>query len=265
MIGRGVGLLAGSAAAAIAAAGGWYTLFGGAEPPPVSLDQAVQQVQVTPSPTPAGSAAPRATASVVAATLPTSTAAPPATAAPRSDGRPEGKWSIDGGASFVGYRVVEELARIGANTAVGRTSAVTGELTFDGRTVSGLRVTADVRQLKSDDSRRDMFLRRQSLEADRYPEAVFILAEPLPVSATPVEGASLSAVAKGDLTLHGVTKRVEWPVEGRLVGGRLVVVGSLKVPFSDFSIAAPRAPLVLSVEDVAVMELSLVFAPAGGG
>ncbi len=248
-------------ALAAAAGGGWYMMFGAADPPPVSLESAVQQVQVTPSPTPPGPSLPKATASVVAATIPT-TAAPVATG-PRTDGKVEGKWAVDGAASFVGYRVVEELARIGANTAVGRTSAVTGELTFDGRAVPMLRVAADLRQLKSDDNRRDNFVRNQSLQTERFPEAIFTLVEPIPVTTAPAEGATMSATAKGDLTVHGVTKRVDVPIEGKLAGGKLVVVGSVKVALADFGIAPPRAPVVLSVEDSAVLELSLVFTPAG--
>lgn len=249
-------------ALAVASGGGWYVMFGAADPPPVSLESAVQQVQVTPSPTSAGPGLPKATASVVAATIPTPAA--PATTGARADGRLEGTWTVDGAGSFVGYRVVEELARIGANTAVGRTSAVTGELTFDGRAVPALRVTADLRQLKSDDNRRDNFLRGQSLQTDRFPEAVFTLVEPIAVTVSPVEGATVNAVAKGDLTVHGVTRRVDVPIDGKLSGGKLVVVGSVKVAMADFGISPPRAPVVLSVEDSAVLELSLVFSPAAG-
>lgn len=64
--------------------------------------------------------------------------------------------------------------------------------------------------------------------------------------------------------MHGVTKRVDVPVEGKFTNGKLVVVGSTRVAFADFGIAKPRVPLVLSIEDDAVIELSLVFAPAGG-
>lgn len=141
---------------------------------------------------------------------------------------------------------------------------VAGDLSFDGRAVTALRVRADTRTLKTDETRRDNFLRQQGLETDRFPEAVFVLAEPIAVSVTPAEGASMAATAKGDLTLHGVTKRVDVPVEGKLTGGKLVVVGSVTVALADFAIAKPRVPLVLSIEDNAVIELSLVFAPAGG-
>lgn len=263
MGGRGIAVLTGVIGLALAGAGGWWFMFGGSEPPPVSLDQAVSKLQATPTAT---SAAPRATPSVVAATIPSATATPASatpTAAPKSAGSVANRWVVDGANSFVGYRMVEQLANIGANTAVGRTSAITGDLTYDGSSVTALQVKADVRQLKSDDNRRDNFLRNQSLQTAQFPEATFVLAEPVTVSVRPAEGASMSATARGDLTLHGVTKRVAVPLEGKMANGKLVVVGSLRIALADFAISPPRAPVVLSVEDAGVMELSLVFAPEG--
>lgn len=171
-----------------------------------------------------------------------------------------GTWTLAPGASFLGYRVNEELANVGIKTAVGRTSAVTGTLTFDGAAVTAVQVTADTRQLRSDETRRDRALEMQALETARYPSASFVLTAPIRLERVPAEGATVRAIATGDLTLHGVTRRVELPIEGQLQGGRAVIVGSLDVRFADFGIAQPRAAIVLSVEDHAVIELQLVFA-----
>ncbi|MCC6236778.1 MAG: YceI family protein [Dehalococcoidia bacterium] len=263
------------AALVLGGAGVWYFMAGGETPAPVSLDEAASKLGSA-----TGTAQPKATASVVAATIPSSTAtsttsaatataggagSPTATAAPKTaaGSTTASRWTLDGANSFVGYRINEQLAQVGANTAVGRTSTVTGDLNFDGNSVTALQVKADMRQLKSDDSRRDNFLRRSSLETDRLPDATFVLAEPIPVSVQATEGASMRATARGDLTVHGVTKRVEIPVEGKITSGKLVVVGSLPVALADYNIEKPRVPLVLSIEDVGTMELSLVFAPTG--
>ncbi len=264
---RGMAVIGVLGAVLIAGAGAWYAMAGGDAPAPVSLDAAASKLQGSAT----GTAIPKATASVVAATIPNSTAVASATgasaaatptAAAKSEPAAGARWTVDGANSFVGYRVGEQLAGIGANTAVGRTSSVSGDLTFDGRAVSVLQVKADLRQLKSDDNRRDNYLRRSSLESDRLPDATFVLAEPIAVSVAAAEGAAMSATARGDFTLHGVTKRVEIPVEGKITGGKLLVVGSLRVPLADYGIAQPRVPLVLSVDEIAVMELSLVFSPA---
>ena len=58
---------------------------------------------------------------------------------------------------------------------------------------------------------RDGQLGRQGLETDTYPTATFVLAEPIELDAAPAEGQAIAATAVGDLTLHGVTQRVEIP------------------------------------------------------
>jgi hypothetical protein len=53
-----------------------------------------------------------------------------------------GTWSVQA-SSFAGYRVNENLAAFGSRTAVGRTSTLQGSLNYDGKTISGVKVTAD--------------------------------------------------------------------------------------------------------------------------
>ena len=238
------------AAVGLLTIGGWYLFLRGDEPPPVSLDSALQAAGASSAVAGTG-----ATPAIAAATTATGTRA--------SASSPVGRWALEAAPSFVGYRVNEQLVSVGANTAVGRTSTVAGELDFDGSRVTALRVTADLRNLRSDESRRDNFLRQDVLQTARFPDAVFVLVDPIPVTVAPTEGATMSATATGDLTVHGVTKRVAFPVEGKLSGGKLVVVGSTRVALADFAITKPRVPTVLSIEDDAVIELSLVFAPAG--
>src|SRR5688572_1627644 len=119
------------------AIGGGLFILGGGEPASVDLGRAVAAAGGTGSAT---------------------------TAMPSSSSELEGTWTVvDDGTSFVGYRVQEELAGIGATTAVGRTTAVAGSLTFDGEEITAVSIEADVSQLQSDQSRRDMALRQQAL------------------------------------------------------------------------------------------------------
>jgi polyisoprenoid-binding protein YceI len=170
-----------------------------------------------------------------------------------------GEWVISGqGESFVGYRVREELARVGFKTAVGRTTAVNASMFYDGQAITQVSVVADLSQLKSDDDRRENHLKSQSLQTNLYPTATFVLVAPLSVGEVS-EGASLNATALGDLTIHGFTQRVAIDLHGQLVGGLVVIVGSLEIQFADYDIETPNSGLVLSVEDHGVMELQLVF------
>ena len=63
--------------------------------------------------------------------------------------------------------------------ATGRTNNVTASMTIDGTTVSDVTVTADLRDLTSDNSFRDGRIRSDGLESDQFPEAKFVLTEPI--------------------------------------------------------------------------------------
>ncbi len=171
-----------------------------------------------------------------------------------------GRWEVlADGSSFAGYRVEEELARIGATTAVGRSTVLTGSLVFDGAAITEVVIEVDLTALTSDDSRRDGALRRQALETNTYPSTTFTLTEPIPIDAAPAEGETLSVTATGDLTLHGVTREVQIPMEGQLVGDRVAVVGSIEIVFADYDMDSPSAFIVLAIDDHGIMEFQLVF------
>ena len=67
-------------------------------------------------------------------------------------------------------------------------------------------------------------------------------------------------LAKGKLTLRGVTKEVEFQLTARLSGGALVVKASTQFAFADFSIPKPQSFLVLSIADTGTIEAQLTLA-----
>src|SRR5262245_10219278 len=81
--------------------------------------------------------------------------------------------------AFVGYRVNEQLAGVGAKTAYGRTPDVTGTMTVDGTKVTAAEFSADLTTLQSDDSRRDGQLRNQGIQTGQFPTATFKLTTPI--------------------------------------------------------------------------------------
>jgi polyisoprenoid-binding protein YceI len=213
----------------------WYVFFSKAGPPPVSLQST--------APTVGASADPVATA-VAGGPAPTGL---------------EGAWTVDPSGSFVGYRVQEQLASIGGNTAVGRTSSVTGSLTLEGTAITSVEMTADLTTLKSDDNRRDGQLARQGIQTSQFPTATFTLSQPIGLGTMPAEGQTVSATATGDLTLHGTTRSVQIPVQAQLSGGVVTVVGSIDIVFADYGIEPPSSFAVLSIDDHGIMEFQLVF------
>ena len=178
---------------------------------------------------------------------------------------PEGQWVVrTGDDSFVGYRVRETFAGLSvASDAVGRTNDVRGTLTVDGEsTVAAADVTAGLQALESDEDRRDNAIRQRGLQTDTFPESTFTLTGPLELPSPPEVGQDVSVTASGDLTLHGVTKPVDVPVQARWSGDTIEVVGTIDVAFSDYDIEAPSVGGFVSVEDEGEIELQLTFVPA---
>ncbi len=102
-------------------------------------------------------------------------------------------------------------------------------------------------------------MRNQALETAQFPEATFTLTTPIELDAVPAEGVAIQTTATGELTIHGVTQSVDFPLEAQLVGDSIVVIGQLPMLLADYDIAAPSAPIVASVADNAVLELSIVL------
>ena len=78
----------------------------------------------------------------------------------------------------------------------------------------------------------------------------------------PADGQTISVTATGELTLHGVTKTVQVPIEARLSGDVVTVAGSIAIAFADYGIDPPSSFIVLSVEDHGTMEFQLHFRKA---
>lgn len=217
--------------------------------------------------------APEATNITDAAAQVSSTTSGTATAdgangAAATDGDVAGTWNVDtsigefsfedSNGTFAGFRVAEELSGVGSTTAVGRTPEVTGTLEIDGTTVQAATIAADMSALTTNDSRRDGRA-RDALETDQFPQATFVLTSPIDLGAEAVSGDPVAVDADGDLTIHGVTKPVTFPLDAQLVNGTIVVTGTLDVTFSDYGVELPTAPIVLSLDDNGQIELQLFF------
>src|SRR3954469_7969708 len=104
-------------------------------------------------------------------------------AVPPPTGDLAGTWTVADG-SVAGYRVREKLAQLPApSDAVGRTGAVTGQVTVADRggaySAENADFTVDVSQLKSDQAKRDNKIHSIGLETDKYPQATFAASGPI--------------------------------------------------------------------------------------
>ncbi|MEY2399746.1 MAG: hypothetical protein QOJ00_2920 [Actinomycetota bacterium] len=173
----------------------------------------------------------------------------------QDDGSSDGSWKVSSD-SIVGYRVKETL--FGASgEAVGRTSKVTGSIAISGTTVTSGSFTVDMTSVASDRTQRDGQFRSRIMNTSQFPTATFTLTSPIALSSVALNE-TVSATAVGDLTLHGVTKRVTFPVSAKRATGEVRANGTIPIHFSDYRINDPSGGPA-SVGDDGTLEFTLVF------
>jgi polyisoprenoid-binding protein YceI len=158
------------------------------------------------------------------------------------------------------YRVTEQLAGISfPNDAVGSTEAITGAIIInpDATIAPGSKITVDLKTLTSDQSMRDGYVQRNTLQTDQFPTMEIVpkkivgLPSPLPAGNQAQVGFQLIA----DTTLHGVTKETTWTVVA--VMGAAAVGGSAKttIDFATFNMTKPSLARLMSVDDKIHLEI----------
>lgn len=184
----------------------------------------------------------------------TVTAEPPApTDSPTTTTDGQLRLSLAGEGNLARFLVTEQLAGFDLpNDAVGTTNDITGQivLTADGTVVSDeSKFVVDLTTLKTDQSMRDGFIQRNTLQTSTYPHAEFVvtnvtgLSSPLPTSG------AVAFQLVGDLTVHGVTRPTTWEVTAEIVGQELVGTARTSFTFGDFGLTIPKVGRVLSIED----------------
>jgi len=166
---------------------------------------------------------------------------------------------VDPAQSEARYIAEEELANVGANTAVGSTNTIQGAFLFDadGNPIPCSTIYVDVRTFESDSSRRDNFLRGNTLQSDQYPLAEFVVTE-IQDFTMPADGEETTFTLVGNFTLHGVTKTVAWETTATRTGDTLTGSANTEFDMADFNIEKPIVGSVLSIEDTIQLEIDLV-------
>jgi polyisoprenoid-binding protein YceI len=169
-----------------------------------------------------------------------------------------GTWRTAPG-SVVGYRVKEVL--FGQNhTAVGRTSAITGHLTISGTTVTGASFTVQMATIKSDASQRDAQFRGRIMDTAAYPTGTLTLTKPIPLGTVPAAGVVRTYPATAELTLHGHTRSVTFPLSAERVASEIDVSGSIPILFADWDIPNPSFTGFVTTQNHGVLEFLVKFA-----
>lgn len=175
-----------------------------------------------------------------------------------------GTWKVVAGsgqeATVAGYRVEEKFAAgVAKTTATGRTPDVTGSVTVADTKVTAAELTVNMTTLQSDKSQRDNQIRNRGLETNKFPTATFVLSEPVQLPQI-APGQVFQSTVTGNLTLHGVTKKVSVPLQAKESRANFVVQGSLPVVLADYSIEPPSIGGFVSVDPNGSLEFLTTLA-----
>jgi polyisoprenoid-binding protein YceI len=224
--------------------------------------------------TSAATTAPAATSAAATMSLPTASARPTQTTA-QAPGVTQGtatsaaaadaiRLVVDSSASQASYHAREQLVgKTLPSDAVGTSKSVSGALVLgaDGSVLADQsKIIVDLTKLQSDESRRDNFVRNDTLQTSRFPTATFVpnavqgLTVPLPTSG------QATFQLLGDLTVHGVTKPVTWQVAANFADATVSGTATTNVKITDFGMTPPKAGPVLSIEDALTLELAFTAA-----
>lgn len=183
--------------------------------------------------------------------------------APKGDPALPVTYVTAGEGNLARYRVRERLAgKELDNDAVGETPKVMGTIVLDksGAIVAGQSgFTAELSLLKSDQTRRDRFVRSRILKTDSFPSTSFKvtsvrgLPSPLPTSG------ETRFQLLGDLTVKGVTRPSVWDVVATVVGNQLKGSAKTQFTFKEFALEQPRVAIVLSLADTIGLEYDFVM------
>jgi len=190
----------------------------------------------------------------IAGEAPGALAASARTAVQPATGSVSGNWkAVDG--SQAGYRV-EEVLNGQSNTAVGRTTAVTGGLTATPTKVTQAQFTVDLTKVASDQARRDGQFQDRIMQTSQFPTATFTLVDPVDLATLATAAGTRTVDVHGTLALHGTTKDVTVPLSVVRSGATLTISGQVPVVFADYGIDNPSFGFV-KTEDQGTIEILL--------
>lgn len=164
------------------------------------------------------------------------------------------------GANTARFYAQEVLVGVGANTPVGTTMDVKGQILVDlsGKPLSDQsKITVGLDSLVTDSANRDRFIKRSTLETQTYPTADLTITDvpglPLPM---PSSGTYAFEIL-GDLTIHGVTRPTTWQANVSFADGGVTGTASTTVLLTDYGMTPPKAGPVISVEDAIRLEIDV--------
>lgn len=156
----------------------------------------------------------------------------------------------------------------GFNGAVGITKTIQGDIALDRTNVANSQVgdiTINISEFKSDNDRRDSFIRQQFLQSNKYPYATLTGATISGLSAGSYQdGTTLKFQISGTLTVHNTKRETVFDATGSYSNGTLVVRATTDLKMSDFGIQVPSIGGLLKVDDAMRLVVNIVARESQG-
>ncbi|QGU07373.1 YceI-like domain protein [Corynebacterium occultum] len=154
-----------------------------------------------------------------------------------------GDWEVVRGdqnnLTSVGYTFAEILP-VEHRITSGSTQAVEGTVNISNDTLNAGEITVDMRELSSDNERRDINVRMSIFHTDDYPTSTFTITEPVDLSTVPDDGTPGQVELVGDLEIHGATNEVSGTFDVLRDEDKVVIAGNLPVNRIDFGLESPE-------------------------
>ncbi len=165
-----------------------------------------------------------------------------------------GVWEISAG-SIAGYQV-NEILNGKEVSVVGSTDQVSGKVTVADNFLTEATIAVDMASVATESASRDAYFQSEIMSVDKYPQATFILTEP--VELTNLESGSGEVNITGDLTIAGKTLPYGSTLKFFRTEEGIVVTGTIPIKFADFGIKAPSLGFV-KVDEMGQIEFNLVL------
>jgi polyisoprenoid-binding protein YceI len=120
----------------------------------------------------------------------------------------------------------------------------------DTKPTDASKIQVDLRTLKSDDSGRDNFIRRNTLQSDQFPLAEYTITGVEDWTGPLQNGQQMTFKIVGQMTIHGVTKPVTFDTTATMNGDALNGTAKTSFTFADFGMKTPSTPIVKATDTI---------------
>jgi polyisoprenoid-binding protein YceI len=110
----------------------------------------------------------------------------------------------------------------------------------------------------SNRSQRDQQFDGRIMDTSQFPTGTFVLTTPIDLAKVPAIGKTVTVTATGNLTLHGTTRSVTFPISAKRTGNEIAAVGDIPITYGDYNIDNPSFGGFVSVGNTGTVEFLII-------